>query len=347
MGLMKPALVLILYLFVPNTEASPLFEESSDQPLVVEIQTNLYKIKNSKSDFHTSTNNYINGRFKFKYGTFDIKLQTRGHDRLAKCSFPPLKIYFDKSGVKKSPLKHNHELKLVTHCQDDRLNFLFREHLIYKIYNLITPYSFHVRLLKIKYIDIDRNEDTIESYAFLIESCKSVEKRLNLDELKSDDDFNLKSHKDISENWLNVSQTKLQEAFQHLIRNNDQVIFYTETTRTFSLANIKFFHNKDEGFPIPYDFDLAGVVTWDSDSFEYRFGNENVCESVEFKEAVTKLLNLKSEYLQLIDEDSFLSLSYKSKLIDYLIQFRSVADFCLGMEGAQTELLGKLVLDRF
>jgi hypothetical protein len=170
---------------------------------------------------------------------------------------------------------------------------------------------------------------------------------LNLDELKSDDDFNLKSYRDISENWLNVSQTKLQEAFQHLIRNNDQVIFYNEVTKTFSLANIKFFHNKDEGFPIPYDFDLAGVVTWESDSFEYRFGNENVCKGVEFKEAATKLLNLKNEYFQLIDEDSFLSLSYKSKLKEYLIQFRSVDDFCLEMEGAQTEPLGKLVLDRF
>ena len=344
---MKLTSVLILFLFVQKIEASPLFEESSDQPLVVEIQTNLYKIKNSKSVFHTSTENYINGSFQFKDGTFDIKLQTRGHDRLAKCSFPPLKIYFDESRVKRSPLKHNHELKMVTHCQDGKLNFLFREHLIYKLYNLITPYSFQVRLLKVKYTDINRNEDAIESYAFLIESCKSIEKRLNLDELKSDDDFNLKSYRDISENWLNVSQTKLQEAFQHLIRNNDWVIFYTKPTRTFSLANIKFFYNIDEGFPIPYDFDLAGVVTWDNDSYEYRFGNENLCKNVELKKAFTRILNLKNEYFQLIDEDSFLSLSYKSKFKEYLNQFRSVDDFCLEMEGAQTEPLSKLVLDRF
>ena len=340
------AFVFILFAFVQNIEASPLFEESFDQPLAVEIQTNLYKIKTSKSVFHTSTENYIKGRMQFKDGTFDIKLQTRGHDRLAKCSFPPLKIYFDESEIKKSPLKHNHELKMVTHCQDDRLSFLFREHLIYRIYNLITPYSFQVRLLRVKYTDINRKEDTIESYAFLIESCKSLEKRLNLDELKSDDEFNLKSYGDIPENWLNPSQTKLQEAFQHFIRNTDWVIFHTEPTRTFSLANVKFFYNKDEGFPIPYDFDLAGVVTWDNDSYEYRFGDENICKNIAFNKAFTKILNLKNDFFQLIDEDSFLSSSYKSKFKEYLNKFRSVDDFCLEMEGTQTEPLGKLLLDR-
>ena len=329
---MKLISVFIFFLVTQNVAASPLFEESSDQPLVVVIETDLHKIKNKKSDYHTSTENYINGRFQIRDEAFDIKLQTRGHDRLASCPFPPLRIFFDKSKVKKSLLKHNHNLKMVTHCQEDVLHLLFQEYSIYKIYNLITPYSFQVRLLKVQYIDINRKEDAIETYAFFIESPKSIEKRLELVELESDQDFNMKTYTDISEYWLSVSQTKLQDAFQHLIRNSDWVIFYTDATRTFLLANIKFFSNGKEGFPFPYDFDLAGMVTGHTENYQFRYGNEFLCENVEMKRALMKILSHKDEYLELLDNDSLLSIDYKRKFTEYLDKFETVDDFCSEMD---------------
>lgn len=329
MRLMKLVFVSIFFVFIQNTEASPLFEESFDQPLVVEIETDLYKIKIRKSDYHTSTENYINGRFQLRDRVFDIKLQTRGHNRLARCPFPPLKIYFDKSEIENSLLTYNHELKMVTHCQEDKLHLVFREHLIYNIYNLITPYSFQVRLLQVKYIDINRKEDAIETYGFIIESPKSINKRLNLDNLKSDQDFNMKTHTDISENWLNISQVKLQEAFQHLIRNNDWVIFHSGPARTLSLGNIKVFYNEKEGFPFPYDFDLAGLVRWDDESYKTRYGIENLCNNAEMKKAFMKILSHKDEVFPILNKESFLSSSYKNKFTEYLGQFKSVGDFCV------------------
>jgi hypothetical protein len=329
MGLMKLFFVFIIFVFIQNTEASTLFEERFFQPLAVEIETDLYKIKNNKSDYNDGTENYINGKFRTRDRAFDIKFQTRGYDRLARCPFPPLKIYFDKSAVEKSLFKYNHELKMVTHCQVDKLHLLFREHLIYKIYNLITPYSFQVRLLKVKYIDINRKEDTIETYSFFIESHKSIKKRLNLDKLKSEEDFNLKTHRNISENWLNISQVKLQEAFQHLVRNNDWVIFHSGPARTLSLGNIKVFYNEKEGFPFPYDFDLAGLVRWDDESYKTRYGIENLCKNVEMKKAFMKILSRKDEVFQILDKESFLSSSFKNKFREYLGQFKSVGDFCV------------------
>jgi hypothetical protein len=322
-----------ILVFAQNINASPLFEEHIDQALAVEIETDLEKIRNQRTAYHTSTKNYLNGSFQLGGKAFDIKVQTRGHNRLANCPFPPLKIYFDKSDIKDGLLKHNHELKLVTHCQEDKLQLLFREHLVYRIYNLITPYSFQVRLLKVRYVDTNgKQEYSEESYAFFIESCNSVEKRLKLDELKSDDDFNLKTYTGVSENWLNTPQVNLQDAFQHLMRNNDWVIFYVEPTKSFSLANIKFFGNEKEGFPFPYDFDLAGIVGWDNDTYEYRHGYENLCQNVAMKKAFTSILNYKELYVQLLDRDAFLQPDYKSKFAEYLNQFESADDFCSKMD---------------
>ena len=313
-------------------KASPLFEESDDQPLIVTIETDLIKIQNNKSEFHTSTENHLTGRFLFRDDAFNIKIQTRGHDRLARCQSPPLKISFAKSEIRNSLMKGNQKLKVVTHCQNDNLNSLFREHLIYKIYNLITDHSFQVRLLKIQYIDVNGKEDPIDAYAFFIESTKSIEKRLNLHELESGDKFNMRTYSDLSENWLNPSLVATHDAFQHLIRNNDWVIFYSEPTRTYSLANVSFFYNVNEGFPFPYDFDLAGVITWDDESYAYRYGNEMLCTNVEMRKAFVQILSHRDEYFQLIDSDSDLNVDYKNQFADYVNQFKSVEDFCLEAE---------------
>jgi len=329
MVLMKFVFVFIFLVLIQDTKASPLFEENFDQPLVVEIETDLHKIKNDKFAYNNSTKNYINGTFRFRDKTFDIKIQTRGHNRLAKCPFPPLMIYFDKTRVKSSLLKYNHKLKMVTHCQEDQLHLLFREHLLYKIYNAITSYSFQVRMLKVKYIDINRKEVAIETYSFFIESPKSIKKRLNLDKLKSDDDFNLKTHINISEKWLNISQVKLQDAFQHLVRNNDWVIFHSGAARTLSLGNINVFYNEKEAFAFPYDFDLAGLVRWDDESYKARYEIENLCKDVEMKKAFKKILSHKEEVFEILDEESFLSSSYKNKFAEYLSQFKFVGDFCV------------------
>jgi hypothetical protein len=326
---MKIVFGILVLIFVQNIEASPLFEGSFDQPLLVEIRTDLQKIKHQRSDFHTSTDNYIHGKFLVHGREFDIRLQTRGHNRLKNCSFPPLRVNFEKSAVKNTFLKYNHNLKIVTHCQDDKLQMLFREHWIYKAYNLITPYSFHVRLLKVKYIDVNGSEDTIESYALFLESSNSVEERLDLVELESDDDFNLKTYKDLSENWLNISQVKLHDAFQNLILNKDWVIFYFEPTSTFSAANIKFFYRENEGYPFPYDFDLAGLVTGDTENYQYQYSDEYPCNDAEMGEAFGIILDHQDEYIRLLEGNSLLTSNYKKKTTEYLNRFQSEGDFCL------------------
>jgi hypothetical protein len=328
MGSMKLLFLFVLLVLVRSLQASPLFDESLNELLMIEIETDLYKIKNEKSDYHSTTENFVNGQLRHKNKRFNARIQTSGHSRLAGCEFPPLRLRLKKSEIENSLFEGNQNVRIVTHCQEDKLQLLFREHLIYKMYSLITPYSFRVRLFKVKYLDSNQAEKAVPSFGFFVESDRSVEKRLKLTELKSDSTFNLKTYPDIAEQWLNKPQVKFQEAFQHLIRNYDWVIFFPNPAKTMSLANIKVFYDEKEGFPFPHDFDLAGVVTWNTDSFEERYDEENRCQEAGIRKALTAILDHMDEFIQLVDEDPYLDSGYKEQFAGYLGRFKSVEDFC-------------------
>jgi hypothetical protein len=325
---MKLLFLFVLSVLVRSLQASPLFDESLNELLTIEIETDLYKIKNEKSDYHSTTENFVNGQLRHKNKRFNARIQTSGHSRLAGCEFPPLRLRLKESEIQNSLFEGNQNVRIVTHCHEDKLQLLFREHLIYKMYSLITPYSFRVRLFKVKYLDSEHREKPITSFAFFVESDRSVEKRLKLAELKSDSTFNLKTYADIAEQWLNAPQVKLQEAFQHLIRNYDWVIFFSNPAETMSLANIKVFYDEKEGFPFPHDFDLAGVVTWNADSFEERYDEENRCQEAGMRKALTAILGHIDEFIQLVDEDPYLDSGYKEQFAGHLGRFKSVEDFC-------------------
>ncbi len=45
------------------------------------------------------------------------------------------------------------KIKLVTHCSAGGEEYLLKEFLIYKMYNVLTEYGFKVRLLRVNYIN--------------------------------------------------------------------------------------------------------------------------------------------------------------------------------------------------
>ena len=325
---MKILCFFVLLLLVSSLQAAPLFDQNLDEILAIEVETDLYKIKNEKSDYHSTTENFVNAQIRHGNRRFNARIQTSGHSRLAGCVFPPLRVRLKNSEIKDSLFEGSKSLKIVTHCQEDKLQLLFREHLMYKMYSLITPYSFRVRLFKVKYLDRSQEEEAVTSFAFFLESDGSVGKRLKLTELKSDSKFNLKTYANVTEQWLNLPQAKIQEAFQHLIRNYDWVMFFENSANTMSLANIKVFYDEKEGFPLPHDFDLAGFVTLDADSLEDRYEEEKWCKEAGMKKALTVILDHTDEFIQLVDEDPYLESGYKKQFSGYLRRVKSVEDFC-------------------
>src|SRR5207247_7684958 len=80
---------------------------------------------------------------KGKSGPIPVNLGTRGHFRLRQtsCTFVPLRVEFDRPSVLGTVFDGHKALKLVTHCRDNDTyeQYILREYLVYKVFNLLTP----------------------------------------------------------------------------------------------------------------------------------------------------------------------------------------------------------------
>lgn len=113
--------------------------------------------------------------------SLDIEAKTRGHWRRQKpnCDFPPLRLDFPKEQPEGSLFAGQDKLKLVTHCRKsgDFEQYVLREYLVYKLYNLFTPLSFRARLVRATYVDTAGRLDTLTRYALLLEAEEEMAKR--------------------------------------------------------------------------------------------------------------------------------------------------------------------------
>src|SRR5215813_1363468 len=100
-----------------------------------------------------------------------VAVEPRGHARLKVCKFPPIKLIFEKEAVKDTPFRGNKSLKLVTRCDSDERSeqYIVKEMLAYRIYNLITERSFRARPLSVTYVDSEDHSSDGSHVAFLLE----------------------------------------------------------------------------------------------------------------------------------------------------------------------------------
>ena len=182
--------------------------------------------------------------------TDDIKLSARGEFRRTNCFMPTMKLDFKKAdSVASQKLGALKKLKLVCGCStgpaDERL--VLKEYLIYKIYNLLTDMSFRVRLLHINYSDIKGKVKSYSQYGFLIEDMGDLAKRNKCKEVKAPA---------FHPNLTNKPTMNLVDIFQYMIGNTDWSVP--------GFHNMKLMRPKADSlappYPIPYDFDFAGLV---------------------------------------------------------------------------------------
>lgn len=191
--------------------------------------------------------------------TLDIGITTRGLTRKKVCDFPPLKLWFDKDQVKGTTFRGQKSLKMVTHCKVSKgvEQYYITEYLSYRVYNLITDYSFRVRPMMVTYEDSERkSKKQIERFGFLIEDIDDVAARHDLQELEIPK---------VSHRRLDPLESARYALFQYLISNLDWSV-------TGGRDPVECCHNSKliaEGpdanpvFAIPYDLDSSGLVSAD------------------------------------------------------------------------------------
>jgi hypothetical protein len=282
------------------------------------LVTNLDKVLTSKKEKDYE----FNGIFKTELpgGTLvndPVVLEVSGNFRLKFCYVPPIKIRFNinKSSVL-SPLK---QMKLVSTCKVSRDfdQYLLKEYIVYKIYNLITENSFYVRLVELTLQDSMGTKKPLTEFAFLLEDIKETASRNNCKVWKENK---------VQTKFIDRKQMTILSVFQYLIGNTDWGVSPNH--------NIRFIAPKADSsgilIAVPYDFDYSGMVN----AF-YAIPDENLkIENVrqrqyigfvrsypEMEEALNIFREKKKEIYALINQFSLLSPKNRKEMTDYLDEF--------------------------
>lgn len=257
--------------------------------------------------------------------TVAVEVAPRGISRrLDACDFPPLKVHFDKEQMKGTALRGNKSLKLVTYCDTSPKyeQYYIKEYLTYRIYNLITEFSFRVKPLQVEYVDSDGKDKTITRFSFLIEDTDDVAKRNDVEKLDIDE---------VSYRALDDLQTSYYTLFQYMVGNLDwSAVGGPKDT---CCHNSKLIGTGPTDIPvyvIPYDFDSTGLVNahYAAPPDGLRVSNirqrlyRGFCTLTDtMPQAVARFNQQKSAIMALFNDNTQLSDSMRSKAIKYLEDF--------------------------
>jgi len=180
-----------------------------------------------------------------KWENIEVSLRARGNFRRSKCYFPPVKMKIKKSKAEGSLFEGNKNLKLVVPCllEKEKNDNVIQEYIAYKLYEEISPFHFKTRLVDIEFVEIRKKKTITHALkGFFIEDDKRVADRF---EGKS---FERYIHPKAMDNITSIQNTM----FQYMIGNTDFSVAYQH--------NGKLLYANNKIYPLPYDFDLCGLV---------------------------------------------------------------------------------------
>jgi hypothetical protein len=226
-----------------TSDSTSLFE--NQEPLEMRMQ---YSIKNVKK--HTNDSTYMSSVLYFKnelsvWDSLQIKLRARGNNRRENCYYVPIRLKLSHLDTKGTLFEGHKKLKVVLPCliEADNDDYVIKEFMVYKLYEIVSPVYFKTRLASIDFTE-EKGQRTKknELKGILIEDIDNVATRLHGNELK-------RRIPPLEQDDL----ASIQNAFfQFLIGNTD---FSTRF-----LHNGKLIVIGTRIIPIPYDFDMSGLV---------------------------------------------------------------------------------------
>jgi hypothetical protein len=303
----------------PQTESMPSILDLLTQKEVVQINLyanldSLLSLKNTETQL-PATFQYTDQHGNKK--SHHITIKPRGKFRRRFCDFPPLKIKFSKPELLSAGLSPHNELKLVTHCVEDKQESteqVFREYLAYRLYNQLTPVSFRVQLARMTYIDTGNSKHKIKRWGLLIEDLEELEQRTGFLEFDTLGAPRPRFH---------PNYEKIASLFQYMIGNTDW--------NPAILHNIKTLQNKEgKLIPVPYDFDFATLVQASYARPNTNVGQKSLSQRVfmgfsgspqELYPITSYFKSKKEEMYDLIHDFGHLSEESRLQMIAYLDGF--------------------------
>ena len=275
-----------------------------------------YKSKKPKEEYMTAILTYhINETDSINK---EIRLKSRGEFRNGYCDLPPIRLNFSKTDFQKEDLKKIDKMKMVTHCKYGNEEYLLKEYLIYKLYNVLTDYSFRVRLVRIEYINTYKKTKPIKTYAFFIEPVDMLGERTKSTPIEA---VNLNQKQMLPEMMDRLA------IFNYMIGNTD---WSMPNQHNCKILSQMVFTGESLGVIVPYDFDYSGFVDADYAVPHESLGIESVrqrlylgiCRSEDvFINALREFSDKKEQFYKVINDFTLLSEKERKNMTGYLDSF--------------------------
>lgn len=249
-----------------------------------------------------------------------VTVRYRGQSRFERCRYPPARITFKNPLYEAPDSGRIKKIKLVNQCHAGSVygDYVIKEYLVYKLYSVFTDTCFRARLIRLNINDPERKKRTITQYGILLEPEEMLEQRLNLLEVKA---------KSVSMRHMYPNMIDRIAIFHYMVSNWDWSVP--------GQHNIRVFTSRDPtsggmGVPVPFDFDLTGVV-----NAEYAIpppgkGIETnrdrlflgICRSREiYQGELMAFLEKKDVLYSLINDFPYLDKADKRDIISFMDQF--------------------------
>ncbi|MEJ2255781.1 MAG: hypothetical protein P8X98_02055 [Woeseiaceae bacterium] len=339
---MTACMLLLVAGVVEAAGRKPLFREH--EPLTAVLTA---PISQAYAQRHSDVRLYFPGQWTYldeegETQRLDVSIRIRGNFRREYCELPPLRLNFKKSQVEGTPFEGQDKLKLVAPCQHglESQQALLLEYMAYRIYEILTEYSFGVRLVRLSYVDSDEKLKSWTDFVFILESEKDIGKRLGLDRAR------------VARNRfeeLDQPTTALLELFQLLISNHDYSVL-EGPEGAYCCHNTVIYTREaaaDRRIPIPFDFDMSGLVNAEYAAPPAHLPIRQVrsryyrglCQPPEvMEEAIEHMLSRKVQILDLFRSQEQLSRLSRNRNLNYIKKFFEILE--------DRALRQELVLDR-
>jgi hypothetical protein len=246
-----------------------------------------------------------------------VTAKTRGHFRKSSenCTYPPLSLQFSAvDAVQASAFRDHRKLKLVMPCRGDE--YVVREWMVYRLYNLVTTKSLRARLVSVVMDDEKRKKETKPFYGILLEEEETMAKRNNAVLVNA--------------KLLRPEQTErdaflTMAVFQFLIGNTDWSVQYRQ--------NIRLIAANETSVPqtVAYDFDHCGLVNAPyakpaeelvmTSVTERRYRGYCIPDMAQYADVVTLYNNLKPAIYKLYETCPLLDAKYIRSAQKYFDEF--------------------------
>ena len=220
---------------------------SHDSVLNIRLTGNIRTLLRDRSDegqYHAVSISYADEDGQTV--SIPIRSKTRGNFRRQKsnCTYPPLLLNFVKKLTKNTLFEGQDKMKLVMPCTNDE--FVVREYLAYKLYNLVTEKSYKARLVRVSLFDVQKNKEEGNFFGILLEEDDQMAERNGMKIIEK---------KMIQPQAIEKETFLKMTVFEYMIGNCDWSLPYLHNTRIMAFDSLSI------PYVVPYDFDHSGFVS--------------------------------------------------------------------------------------